>query len=61
MNTATQDPTATAAQEDRWMLASGFTADNCHSLRHQSVLVTLPDPSQVRPARLSGCGSISCS
>jgi len=29
------------AQEDRWMLASGFTADNCHSLQHKSVLDTL--------------------
>ena len=102
------------AQEDRWMLASGFTADNCHSLQHKSVLdtliaveahfhqgdrsiitrmaealvewlplhaqsmdaglaqhlqalqfdtqtETLPDPSRVRPASMSGCGSISCS
>ena len=102
------------AQEDRWMLASGFTADNCHSLQHKSVLdtllaveahfhqgdrsiitrmaealaewlplhaqsmdaglaqhlqalqfdtqtETLPDPTKVRPASMSGCGSISCS
>lgn len=102
------------AQEDRWMLATGFTADNCHSLQHKSVLdtmqavethylqgdldiisrmadalaewfpmharsmdaglaqhmrslgfdtrtETLPDPSRVRPASMSGCGSITCS
>jgi hemerythrin-like metal-binding protein len=102
------------AQEDRWMLASGFTADNCHSQQHKSVLdtllaveahfhkgdrsiitrmaealaewlplhaqsmdaglaqhlqalqfdtqtETLPDPAKVRPASMSGCGSISCS
>jgi hemerythrin-like metal-binding protein len=102
------------AQEDRWMLATGFTADNCHSLQHKSILdtmravethylqgdldiisrmadalaewfpmharsmdaglaqhmrslgfdtrtETLPDPSRVRPASMSGCGSITCS
>jgi hemerythrin len=102
------------AQEDRWMLATGFTADNCHSLQHKSILdtmqavethylqgdldiisrmadalaewfpmharsmdaglaqhmrslgfdtrtETLPDPSRVRPASMSGCGSVTCS
>jgi hemerythrin len=101
-------------QEDRWMLATGFTADNCHTKQHQSILETmraveehyikgdteiisrmadalaewfpshaatmdaglakhmatlsfdthtetLPDPSKVRPATMSGCGSVSCS
>lgn len=102
------------AQEDRWMVATGFSADNCHSLQHKSILDTLqavedqhlqgdtsiisrmadalaewfpmhaqsmdaglalhlkslsfdtlsetmPDPDRVRPASISGCGSISCS
>ncbi len=101
-------------QEDRWMLATGFTAENCHTLQHKSILdtmqaveshylkgdveiisrmadalaewfpmhaqsmdaglaqhmqslgfdtrtETLPDPSQVRPASMSGCGSVTCS
>jgi hemerythrin len=102
------------AQEDRWMLATGFTADNCHTMQHQSILETLQaveahylqgdqdiisrmadamaewfpmhaqsmdaglaqhmkavgfdtqtetlaDPGKVRPATMSGCGSVSCS
>jgi hemerythrin len=101
-------------QEDRWMLATGFTAENCHTLQHKSILDTmnaveshylkgdveiisrmadalaewfpmhaqsmdaglaqhlqslgfdtctesLPDPSRVRPASMSGCGSVTCS
>jgi hemerythrin-like metal-binding protein len=101
-------------QEDRWMVATGFSADNCHSLQHKSILDTLqavethylqgdstiigrmadalaewfpqhaqsmdaglalhlkslafdtrtesmPDPERVRPASMSGCGSVSCS
>ena len=101
-------------QEDRWMVATGFTADNCHTEQHNSILETmqaveehylkgdteiisrmadalaewfpshaatmdaglaqhlqslgfdthnetLPDPSKVRPATMSGCGSVSCS
>lgn len=28
-------------QEDRWMLATGFTADNCHSSQHRQVLGVL--------------------
>lgn len=28
-------------QEDRWMVATGFSADNCHSLQHRSILDTL--------------------
>jgi len=100
-------------QEDRWMLATGFSADNCHSLQHRSILDTLqavethylqgdteiiarmadalaewfpmhaqtmdaglalhlkslafdtqtesmPNPERVRPASISGCGSVSC-
>ena len=102
------------AQEERWMLATGFTADNCHAGQHRSILdtmqaveehflkgdteiigrmadalaewfpvhaqtmdaglaqhlqavrfdsrtETLADPSLVRPATMSGCGSVSCS
>ena len=102
------------AQEDRWMVATGFTPDNCHTSQHNSILETLravethylqgdtdiisrmadalaewfpmhaqsmdaglaqhlrslgfdtetetlPDPSKVRPATMSGCGSVSCS
>ncbi|WP_101050109.1 hemerythrin domain-containing protein [Macromonas nakdongensis] len=102
------------AQEDRWMVAIGFAADNCHASQHQSILETmraveehflkgdadiitrmaealaewfpmharsmdaglaqhmqsvgfdsrtetLADPSRVRPATMSGCGSVSCS
>ena len=26
------------AQEDRWMVATGFAADNCHSFQHRAVL-----------------------
>jgi hemerythrin len=26
------------AQEDRWMLATGFAAENCHTFQHQAVL-----------------------
>ena len=102
------------AQEERWMVATGFTADNCHAGQHNGILdtmrtvethylqgdasiidrmaaalaewfpmhaasmdaglaqhmknvkfdsrnETLEDPSLVRPATMSGCGSISCS
>lgn len=102
------------AQEERWMLATGFAADNCHAGQHRSILdtmqaveehflkgdqaiigrmadalaewfpvhaqtmdaglaqhlkavrfdsrtETLDDPSLVRPATMSGCGSVSCS
>ncbi len=102
------------AQEDRWMVATGFAADNCHASQHNSILETmravethylqgdaeilgrmadalaewfpahassmdaglaqhmksvqfdsrtetLADPSLVRPATMSGCGSVSCS
>jgi hemerythrin len=101
-------------QEDRWMVATGFSADNCHASQHKSILETmqavethflqgdqdiiarmadalaewfpqhaqsmdaglaqhmarvkfdsqtetLADPSLVRPATMSGCGSVSCS
>lgn len=101
-------------QEDRWMVATGFSADNCHSLQHRSILDTLqavethylqgdteiigrmadalaewfpmhaqtmdaglaqhlkslafdtrtesmPDPDRVKPASMSGCGSVTCS
>ncbi|MCB4363927.1 hypothetical protein KIH07_09290 [Hydrogenophaga taeniospiralis] len=102
------------AQEERWMLATGFAADNCHASHHATILdtlravvehyeqgdteiisrlaealvewfpqhaasmdaglalhmkdvgfdsrtETLADPSKVRPASMSGCGSVSCS
>ena len=102
------------AQEERWMLATGFSADNCHAGHHVTILETmnavlehsekgdadiikrmalalvewfpqhtasmdaglaqhlknvgfdsttetLADPSAVRPASMSGCGSVSCS
>ncbi len=102
------------AQEERWMLATGFAADNCHAAHHATILETmravethyeqgdtdiitrlaealaewfpqhaasmdaglalhlqsvgfntqtetLADPSVVRPASMSGCGSVSCS
>lgn len=102
------------AQEERWMLATGFEADNCHASHHATILETmnavvehyekgdteiitrlaealaewfpqhaasmdaglalhlqqvgfdsatetLADPSKVRPASMSGCGSVSCS
>lgn len=102
------------AQEDRWMLATGFAADNCHASHHATILdtmnaviahfenddpdiithlaealaewfpqhaasmdaglaqhlkdvgfdsasETLADPAVIRPASMSGCGSVSCS
>ena len=102
------------AQEERWMLATGFAADNCHAGHHATILETmnavlehtekgdadiikrmalalvewfpqhtasmdaglaqhlknvgfnsstetLADPSAVRPASMSGCGTVSCS
>ncbi len=102
------------AQEERWMLATGFTADNCHAGQHATILETmnavlehsekgntdiinrmalalvewfpqhtasmdaglaqhlknvgfdsttetLADRSTMRPASMSGCGSVSCS
>ncbi len=102
------------AQEERWMLATGFAPENCHALQHASILETLqavrthtdqgdntligrlavalaewfpqhaatmdaglalhlqslgydtrtetlPEDSPVRPASMSGCGSVSCS
>ena len=102
------------AQEERWMLATGFSADNCHASHHATILdtmraveehyvggdneiiqrlaealvewfpqhaismdaglalhlkdvgfdsrtETLADPSKVRAATMSGCGSVSCS
>lgn len=102
------------AQEERWMLATGFTPDNCHAAHHATILETLhaviphyesedpeiitrlaealvewfpqhtasmdaglalhlkdvgfdtrtetlADPGKVRPATMSGCGSVSCS
>lgn len=102
------------AQEERWMVATGFAADNCHASHHATILETmnavvehfeqgdtdiinrlaealaewfpqhaasmdaglalhlkevgfdsrtetLADPDKVRPATMSGCGSVSCS
>ena len=102
------------AQEERWMLATGFSEDNCHASHHATILETmraviphyekddpeiitrlaealvewfpqhaasmdaglalhlksvgfdsetetLADPSLVRPASMSGCGSVTCS
>jgi len=102
------------AQEERWMLATGFAPDNCHAMHHETILETmraveahhrqgdaeiitrmaealaewfpqhaasmdaglalhlrsvgfdtatetLADPDRVRPASMSGCGSVSCS
>ncbi len=102
------------AQEERWMVATGFAADNCHASHHATILETmnavvehfekgdtdiinrlaealvewfpqhaatmdaglalhmkdvgfdsrtetLADPGKVRPATMSGCGSVSCS
>jgi hemerythrin-like metal-binding protein len=102
------------AQEERWMLATGFTADNCHASHHATILdtmravethylngdneiiqrlaealvewfpqhtasmdaglalhlrdvgfdtvtETLANPDAIRPATMSGCGSVSCS
>jgi hemerythrin-like metal-binding protein len=31
------------AQEDRWMQATGFSPDNCHSMQHSQVLGVLRD------------------
>lgn len=103
------------AQEDRWMVATGFAPDNCHAGMHATILETmravedhylnqgdteiitrlaealaewfvqhaatmdaglaqhmrslgfdsetetLPAGTSVRPATMSGCGSVSCS
>lgn len=102
------------AQEERWMVACGFEAENCHAEHHATIMdtlqlveqhylqgdheivlrlaealaewfpghaasmdlglarhmkdvgfdsrtETLADPSRVRPASMSGCGSVSCS
>ncbi|MDZ4190042.1 MAG: hemerythrin domain-containing protein [Hydrogenophaga sp.] len=102
------------AQEERWMIATGFSADNCHASHHATILETMhavvdhyekddkeiitrlaealaewfpqhaasmdaglalhlkqvgfdsrtetmADPSTVRPASMSGCGSVTCS
>lgn len=102
------------AQEERWMVATGFAPDNCHASHHATILdtmravvdhyqqgdteiitrlaealvewfpqhaasmdaglalhmknvgfdtqtETLADPGKVRPATMSGCGSVSCS
>lgn len=102
------------AQEERWMLATGFAPDNCHASHHATILETmraviphfehddlhiitrlaealvewfpqhtasmdaglalhlkdvgfdtatetLAEPSMIRPASMSGCGSVSCS
>lgn len=102
------------AQEERWMVATGFAPDNCHASHHATILETmravvehfekgdadiinrlaealvewfpqhaatmdaglalhlqsvgfdtrtetLADPGKVRPASMSGCGSVSCS
>lgn len=102
------------AQEERWMVATGFAADNCHASHHNAILETmreveshylqgdqeiidrmaaalaewfpmhaqtmdaglaqhmknvrfdsrtetLADPESVRPATMSGCGSVTCS
>ena len=102
------------AQEERWMVATGFAPDNCHASHHATIMETLhavvehyekddkeiitrlaealvewfpqhaatmdaglalhmkevgfdsrtetlADPTKVRPATMSGCGSVSCS
>lgn len=102
------------AQEERWMVATGFAPDNCHAGMHAQILETmvtveehflrgdaeiitrlaealaewfpqhamtmdaglalhlrqlgfdtsteaLPEGVQIRPATMSGCGSVSCS
>jgi hemerythrin len=102
------------AQEERWMVATGFAPDNCHASHHATILETmnaviphyenddpeiltrlaealaewfpmhaasmdaglaqhmqevgfdsvtetLANPDKVRPATMSGCGSVSCS
>lgn len=38
------------AQEERWMEALGFAAENCHALQHQSVLKALRDVQQQHAA-----------
>ncbi len=101
------------AQEERWMLATGFAPDNCHASHHANILdtlravvahhekghadiitriaealvewfpqhaatmdaglalhlrslgfdtrtETLPEGARVRPASMTGCGSVSC-
>ena len=101
------------AQEERWMVATGFAPDNCHASHHATIMETLhavvehyeagdqdiinrlaqaliewfpqhaaimdaglalhmqsvgfdsrtetlADPTQVRPATTSGCGSVQC-
>ena len=30
------------AQEERWMLATGFSEDNCHASHHATILDTMP-------------------
>lgn len=102
------------AQEERWMIATGFAPDNCHASHHATILETLhaviphfenddpeiitrlaealvewfpqhaasmdaglalhmkevgfdsrtetlADPARVKPATMSGCGSVTCS
>ncbi len=102
------------SQEERWMVAVGFEAENCHASHHATILETmraviehyeqgdteiitrlaqalaewfpqhaatmdaglaqhmrevgfnsrtetLADPSRIKPATMSGCGSVSCS
>lgn len=34
------------AQEDRWMVATGFAPDNCHSLQHRMILQILREGAQ---------------
>ena len=48
------------AQEDRWMNATGFASDNCHSHQHQTVLAVLRevarqarDEGKLEPMRLA--------
>ena len=31
------------AQEDRWMVATGFAPDNCHAFQHQAVLQVMQE------------------
>ena len=31
------------SQEDRWMAATGFAADNCHAYQHQAVLAVMQE------------------
>lgn len=37
-NTLVEHTVEHFAQEDRWMAATGFTPENCHSYQHQAVL-----------------------